>query len=67
LPERLAGAPRLLTDATLRWLLAAKALAETSDQLFTFHERAAAARRKKQQAAATATPPPPPQSQSEEK
>jgi hypothetical protein len=37
-PERLAGAPRLLTDATVRWLQTAKALAETSDQLFTFHE-----------------------------
>ena len=34
----LAGAPRLLTEATVRWLETAKALADSSSDLFTFHE-----------------------------
>ena len=38
-PEGVPDAPRLLTEATARWILAAKAIAETSDQLCIVQDR----------------------------
>ncbi|HEY0158212.1 MAG TPA: hypothetical protein VGF28_13090 [Thermoanaerobaculia bacterium] len=37
-PERIHDAPRLLTEATLRWLLTARALSDSSSVIFTLHE-----------------------------